>query len=400
MGNAKQFLFDMLVDEFNEKPGFLVARTLFLFCHFNPEFEIPQDIMDKFVHGLMEDEVRAFSLMYPVKSSKQKRKAVPEEDSGVTDAVIEKKKREFYNEMVAESLSEGTGKAYSPSMAEHLAAKYKAIMSYNEILEIFIMASAHKQTANWEVSEFTGLLKSFPVFSPLNDNELYDLFTLLQFKRYNPDEFILHKGDPGDHLYIVLTGKAEIVGEDGESITSLESGGIFGEMSLLTGAPVSTSVVSRGVTKLAALTSKDFKHVLHNYPVLHIFFYRLLVEREGKSSKILDSDINTGMTGDLSEVHVVDLFQMINASQKSGTVALKLRSGKAKVYFCEGEIVYADYGELKGRRAVFALLGVTEGQFLYSPKIPPEAEKFEVLGGFMGLVMEGMQRLDEESVVA
>mmetsp|Transcript_21504 Transcript_21504/g.9949 ORF Transcript_21504/g.9949 Transcript_21504/m.9949 type:complete len:184 (+) Transcript_21504:82-633(+) len=168
-------------------------------------------------------------------------------------------------------------------------------------------------------------------------------------------------------------------------------------MSLLTGAPVVTSVYSRGVTKLAALTSKDFKHVLHRYPALHVFFYGLLIERAGKTSKKVTADISAGMSGDLSDVHVVELFQMINTSQKTGTVELMLKSGNAKVYFNEGELVYADYGKLEGRRAIFALLGVTSGQFVFSPGIPPEAERYEVIGGFMGLVMEGMQRLDEEA---
>ena len=112
--------------------------------------------------------------------------------------------------------------------------------------------------------------------------------------------------------------------------TFLESGGIFGEMSLLTGAPVVTSVYSRGVTKLAALTSKDFKHVLHQHPVLHAFFYTLLVERAGKTNKKVTADnISTGMSGDVSDVHVVELLQMINTSQKTGTVKLKLKGGHA-----------------------------------------------------------------------
>jgi len=260
-----------------------------------------------------------------------------------------------------------------------------------------LLSAAQKREASKELSEFTGVLKTFPVFSPLSDNDLYDLFTLLRFKKYNPDELILRKGDPGTHLYIILTGKVEVVGENGESISVMESGGVFGEMSLLTGAPVVTSVYSRDVTKLAALTSKDFKHVLHRYPVLHVFFYRLLVERAGKISKKVTADISAGMSGDISDVHVVELFQMINASQKTGTVELKLGTGDAKVMFSEGELVHAEYGKLKGKEAMFALLGVTRGQFVYSPGIPPEAQDNEVIGGFMGLVMEGMQRLDEEA---
>jgi len=258
-----------------------------------------------------------------------------------------------------------------------------------------LLAAAQKRKENRELDEFTDMLKGFPVFASLGNSDLYDLFTLLRFKKYGPDEIILRKGDPGTHLYIVLTGRVAIVGDRGQKITELESGAIFGEMSLLTGAPVGTSVYSIGETKLAALTSKDFKHVLHRYPVLHIFFYRLLIDRAGKMSKQLTKDISLGMRGDLSQVHVVDLFQMINSGQKTGTVVLDLADAKATVYFCEGELVYAEYKELIGKEAFFCLLGFTKGSFVYTPGIPEEAEGFDVIGGFMGLVMEGMQRLDE-----
>lgn len=258
-----------------------------------------------------------------------------------------------------------------------------------------LLAAAQHRRQHRELEEFTGMLKGFPVFAPLSDNDLYDLFTLLRFKKYGPDEIILRKGDPGADLYIILTGRVEVVGDRGESISELESGGIFGEMSLLTGAPVVTSVYSREETKLATLTSKDFKHVLHRYPVLHVFFYRLLIDRASMTSKELTRDISSGMNGDLSQVHVVDLFQMINSGQKTGAVELDLEVGKAVVFFSEGELVYAEYKDLIGKEAFFALLGFTSGTFTFTPDIPPEAEGFDVIGGFMGLVMEGMQRLDE-----
>lgn len=260
-----------------------------------------------------------------------------------------------------------------------------------------LLASAQKSMANRELAEFTGMLKTFPMFSPLGDNDLYDLFTLLKFKQYNPDDLILRSGQPGTHLFIVLTGQVQVVNDNGEVISEMGSGGVFGEMSLLTGAPVVTAVYSRGVTKLAALTSKDFKHVLHRYPALHVFFYRLLVERAGKMSKDMSKDVGTVMSGDLAEVHMVELFQMINSSQKTGTVELDLKGGLARVLFNEGEIVHAEYRNLKDKEAIFALLGMNKGLFSYTPGIPPEAEAFDVIGGFMGLVMEGMQRLDEEA---
>ncbi len=398
MGKAKQILYDMLVEEFRHKPDFLLARTLYLFCHFNPAFEMPSEIMETFIQGLMEYEVRAFSLNYSIPCDNHENDAAGrDKQNELHDAALEKKKRDIYKEIAAENLSDGTGKAYTAHMLKDITTRFSGIMSYNDILEMFIVASAQQRSANWELSEFTAMLKTFPVFSSLGEDDLTDLFTLLQFKRFNPDERILSKGDPGTHLYIILTGTVEVVGDNEETISVLESGGIFGEMSLLTGASVVASVYSRGVTKLAALTSKDFKHVLHRYPALHVFFYGLLIERAGKK---MTTDISTGMSGDIADVHVVELFQMINASQKTGTVMLKLKNGNAKVYFNQGEIVYADYGRLQGRRAIFALLGLTKGQFMYSPKIPTEAEEHEIIGGFMGLVMEGMQRLDEETDMA
>jgi hypothetical protein len=101
------------------------------------------------------------------------------------------------------------------------------------------------------------------------------------------------------------------------------------------------------------------------------------------------------MIGDLEEINVVELFQMMNSSQKTGSVDLELIDNRATVLFNQGELVWARYGELSGKEAIFALLAKNSGQFAYSSGIPPEAEKFDVIGGFMGLIMEGLQRIDE-----
>lgn len=259
-----------------------------------------------------------------------------------------------------------------------------------------LLAAADKRKSHHELEEFKNQLQSFPVFAPLSDNDLYDLFTLLRFKKFAADEIILHQGDPGENLFIIISGKVAVVDEGGKLISELGPGGVFGEMSLLTGTPVATSVYARKETKLATLTSKDFKHVLHRYPVLHVFFYRLLIDRAGKENKKLETDINLGLSGDISEIHVVELFQLINSSQKTGTVRFKLADDVAEVLFNEGEVVHARYGDLMDRKAFFALLGVSSGQFTYSPGIPPGVQEYAVIGGFMGLVMEGMQLLDEE----
>jgi cAMP-binding proteins - catabolite gene activator and regulatory subunit of cAMP-dependent protein kinases len=172
-------------------------------------------------------------------------------------------------------------------------------------------------------------------------------------------------------------------------------GDIFGEMSLLSGEPITTSIHSRERTRLATLSSKDFKHTLNRYPVLQVFFYRLLVER-AQANTLRAGTISSGMTGRLSDINAVELFQLINSSQKTGKVLLVLDDGNATVAFNEGELVKTQYKELSGKEAFFALLAKSDGTFTYTSGLSAEEKQLEVIGGFMGLVMEGMRRVDEQ----
>ncbi len=141
MESIKQYLYDTLVDEFNSKPCFLLARILYLFCHFNPSFEMPGNIQNAFVKGLMDDEVRAFSLRYPPTTEGDGAQLLSGDEAEVSLAEM---KKDIHRQIAAENLSRGTGKTYTPSMVEKAAAKYKGVLSYNEILEIVIL-SAHKK---------------------------------------------------------------------------------------------------------------------------------------------------------------------------------------------------------------------------------------------------------------
>ena len=206
----------------------------------------------------------------------------------------------------------------------------------------------------------------------------------------------------GAMLYEMVTGRppflgddsVAIIGQDGSTLSSLDVGDIFGEMSLLSGEPVTTSVVTRKPTKVATLSSKDFKHILNKYPVLQVFFYRLLVER-AQVNTFRSGTISSGMGGELSGINTVELFQLINSSQKTGRVDLILPNGEAHALFSEGELIGASYQELEGKDAFFALLAKSDGRFTYTSGLSEDEEKLPLLGSFMGLIMEGMRRIDE-----
>jgi CRP/FNR family transcriptional regulator, cyclic AMP receptor protein len=244
------------------------------------------------------------------------------------------------------------------------------------------------------LDKFFKVLRKIDIFESLDDDALSDLTLLLDVKTIPLDKIIIKKGEAGSNLYIILSGVVAIMADDGSRLAEMGPGEIFGEMSLLSGEPVNNSVHTLEVTQVAMLSVKNFKHVLKKYPVLQLFLFKLLVNR-AQARTLRSGIITSGMSGELAEISAVDLFQLINSSQKTGTIDLSLDQGRAMVFFRDGEIVYARFLKLRNKDAVFALLEMKEGHFAYSKGIPAELDSQPPIGGFMGLMMEGLQRIDE-----
>jgi CRP-like cAMP-binding protein len=263
-------------------------------------------------------------------------------------------------------------------------------------LQMKLLAAAQQKEKMRHLDRFYDVLRALEIFEPLDEDNLRDLSALLEVKEYGANKIILKKGDPGTNLYIIIEGKIKVIGDEGQTLSEMTVGDIFGEMSLLSGEPVTTSIHSKEATRLATLSSKDFKHVLNKFPVLQVFFYRLLVER-AQSNTLRSGTISSGMSGKISDIHSVELFQLINTSAKTGQVECTFEDGKALVTFNQGELVQAVYNQLIGKDAFFKILTKTEGEFTYTSGLSEEEQNLEPIGGFMGLVMEGMRRVDEQS---
>jgi hypothetical protein len=90
---------------------------------------------------------------------------------------------------------------------------------------------------------------------------------------------------------------------------------------------------------------------------------------------------------------VIDLMQSLEMGRKSCLLTLTKEKEKCEVYFSEGQVTHAAYGELVGDPAVFKVLLWTGGNFQvdFEGKTAKQTTKLNT----QGLLMEGLRLLDE-----
>lgn len=105
----------------------------------------------------------------------------------------------------------------------------------------------------------------------MSDDALVSVAAALRTRRYRRGEAIFHVGDPGEALYLVMTGEVKITIPSDEGLepvilTTIGPGGFFGELALLDGAPRSASAVALGVVEANLLQREAFERVFDAEP--------------------------------------------------------------------------------------------------------------------------------------
>ncbi|MFT5700863.1 MAG: CRP/FNR family cyclic AMP-dependent transcriptional regulator [Desulforhopalus sp.] len=260
-------------------------------------------------------------------------------------------------------------------------------------MQMKMLKEAEKRKHRNLIEKHFAELRKFEIFRPLDDHSLVDLTMMLEFKTILQDKRVVKKGAPGNHLYIILKGKVAVIDDVGSKVVEIMPGEIFGEMSLLSGEPVSNSIHTTEDTLVAMLSLKNFRDVLRSYQQLQFFLLKMLVDR-AQTIALRSGNITSGMTGKLADINVVDLLQLCNSKRKTGAVHLSLKEGKGVIFFKEGEIVYARFQKHRQKEAMYALFASKNGTFSYTRGIPYELQKSPPIGEFWELMMVGMQRID------
>jgi CRP/FNR family transcriptional regulator, cyclic AMP receptor protein len=126
-------------------------------------------------------------------------------------------------------------------------------------------------------------LRQIPLFSQLREGDLSQIAQAARERSYPKNSVIVFEDDPGDALYMVISGQVKVVltAEDGrEVILSVrDRGDFFGEMGLIDDEPRSAHVIAMEDSRLLVLRREDFQRCLAEIPEIAIGLLRALVGR-------------------------------------------------------------------------------------------------------------------------
>ncbi len=109
------------------------------------------------------------------------------------------------------------------------------------------------------------LLKSVDLFSHVSDPILFEIASIVKDETVPEGKTIIRKGDLGDFMYIIASGRVRIHDGD-QTITYLGENDEFGELALLDSEPRSASVTAVEETYLLRLDQNTFYELISDYP--------------------------------------------------------------------------------------------------------------------------------------
>lgn len=127
------------------------------------------------------------------------------------------------------------------------------------------------------VEQIIAQLTAVDFLAPLDTKQIELLAEGARWELYLPGERIVRQGEPGEVLYVIVSGTADVRLEQGgltTTVTTLDAGKFFGEMSLLTGEPRSATVVAATELSVIAVGKQALLQVVQED--------RRLIERIGE----------------------------------------------------------------------------------------------------------------------
>lgn len=138
-------------------------------------------------------------------------------------------------------------------------------------------------------------LRGYELFAMLDDADIQTLAEQAPVRVFGPGEVVVHQGDTGSSLFIVMKGELEVM-VDATAVGTIARDSFFGEMSLLTGAPRAATVRAACEVWLTEITKELMEPLLRAHPVILDTLSSILAERERQTrASVAESSASSGV---------------------------------------------------------------------------------------------------------
>ena len=132
------------------------------------------------------------------------------------------------------------------------------------------------------LNEEVEILKGVPIFAKIEPAKLKLLAFTGERMTFSSDQEVCHQGDPGDAMYVILGGIADVLIDTPTGqlrVAQLKKNGFFGETAILCDAP-RNATIKASESLLTLRISKDmFYRLVTEFPTMAVEMMRELAHR-------------------------------------------------------------------------------------------------------------------------
>ena len=180
------------------------------------------------------------------------------------------------------------------------------------------------------------LLKRVPLFAGLEAPQLDALAAAVTTRRLDSREELFHKGDAAAQVYVIASGRLNVVSTSGEGsevvLNLLDANEVVGELPLLIGGLRTATVVALEPSELVVLERREFLRFLREHPEAAVELLTVLAERVVRLSECIEDIAFLGVAGRIAKKLLV-LAENFGEEEPDGVhVTLRFSQGELAQY--------------------------------------------------------------------
>jgi DNA-binding response OmpR family regulator len=122
-----------------------------------------------------------------------------------------------------------------------------------------------------------------------------------------------------------------------------------------------------------------------------------LLSRAQRVKSVDDEKVSKmkGFEGNLADLSLVEMIQLINLNKRNGTLTITAQK-TGKIVFANGEMIFAELGDqFSGEDAINQMIVFKEGSFKFDPSEAKDIKR-NIEGSTMNVLLEACRLMDEQ----